>query len=85
MNINYLILFAGALYAYRKKVKGVNCLYLDILRDLFINIYGYFRVRSFLVDKVEFAISRVIRLRIEGVSPRFLNCDYVVHFQSLIL
>jgi hypothetical protein len=69
VNIDYRMLFVCAPYAYRKKVKEVNCLYLDILRDLFINIYKYFRVRSFLIDKVKSAISRVIRLRVEGVSP----------------
>jgi hypothetical protein len=68
ININYLILFAYALYAYRKKVKKVNYFYLDVLRDLFINIYKYFKVRSFLIDKVKSVISRVIRLRVEEVS-----------------
>jgi hypothetical protein len=58
----------------------VDYFYLDILRDLLINIYGYFRVFSFLVNKVESAISRIIRLLIERVSLRFLNYDYVVYF-----
>ena len=36
--------------------------YLDILRDIFINVYRHSRVRSFLINKVESAISKVIYL-----------------------
>jgi hypothetical protein len=65
---------------YRDEVGEIDCFYLDILRDLLINIYGYSRVFSFLINEVESAVSRIIRLLIERVSLRFLNCDYVVRF-----
>jgi hypothetical protein len=58
----------------------VDYFYLDIFKDLFINIYRYSRVFSFLVNKVESAVSRIICLLIERVSLRFLNYDYVVRF-----
>jgi hypothetical protein len=80
MDINCRMLFSCASHMYRNKVGGVDCFYLDILRDLLINIYGYSRVFSFLVNKVESAVSRIIRLLIERVSLRFLNYDYVVRF-----
>jgi hypothetical protein len=80
MDINYRMLFFCASHIYRNKVGGVDYFCLDILRDLLINIYGYSRVFSFLVNKVESAVSRIIRLPIEGISPRFLNYDYVVRF-----
>jgi hypothetical protein len=80
VDINYRILFSCASYIYRNEVGGVNCFCPDILRDLLVDIYRYSRVFSFLVNKVESAVSRIIRLLIERVSPRFLNCDYVVRF-----
>jgi hypothetical protein len=74
------MLFSCVSHIYRDKVGGVDYFYSDILRDLLVNIYRYSRVFSFLVNKVESAVSRIIRLPIERVSPRFLNCDHVVHF-----
>jgi hypothetical protein len=80
IDINYRILFSCASYIYRDEVGGVDCFCLDILRDLLVNIYGYSRVFSFLINKMESAVSRIIRLLIERVSLRFLNYDYVVRF-----
>jgi hypothetical protein len=80
IDINYRILFSCASHIYRDKVGGMDYFYLDILKDLLINIYGYSRVFSFLINKVESAVSRIIRLLIERVSLRFLNYDYVVRF-----
>jgi hypothetical protein len=65
---------------YRNKVGGVDYFCSDILRDLLINIYRYSRVFSFLVNEVESAVSRIIRLLIERILLRFLNCDHVVRF-----
>jgi hypothetical protein len=80
IDIDCRILFSCASHIYRDKVGGVDYFYLDILRDLLINIYRYSRVFSFLIKKVESAISRIIRLLIERVSLRFLNCDHVLRF-----
>jgi hypothetical protein len=80
VDIDYRMLFSCASYMYRDEVGGVDCFCLDILRDLFVDIYGYSRVFSFLINKMESAVSRIIRLLIERVSLRFLNYDYVVRF-----
>jgi hypothetical protein len=80
VDIDCRILFSCASYMYRDEVGGVDCFCPDILRDLLINIYRYSRVFSFLVNEVESAVSRIIRLPIERVSLRFLNCDHVVRF-----
>jgi hypothetical protein len=80
IDINCRMLFSCASHIYRDEVGGVDYFCPDILRDLLIDIYGYSRVFSFLVNKVESAVSRIIRLPIERISLRFLNYDYVVRF-----
>jgi hypothetical protein len=80
MDVDYRVLFACASQACRKEVRGMNCLCPNVLGDAFVDVYGHFGICSFQVHKVESAVPRVIRLRVEGISPRFLDCDHVVRF-----
>ena len=72
-------------YAHRLRVARVDHLLPGIRRDPLINIRGNPGLLGPRVHDIKAATSRVIRSRIEGVSPRFLYRYNIVFISARVL